>query len=205
MSDPFGLVPVSSVLSAVRWGWRRVNDKLERASEPRLTIHVADPADSAREPGLEWLHLVVRNDGGRRARETEPAREASARVVARGRSGTKALIWSNALEGRGPAGRIAVHRNAPEGVPLVLRSAHNGFIRAGIGLRPVQVRDNECYLTDNNFLTQGLAECILEAGDHVLEVTVQYGPAKLAPVTCFRLSVPPPDSPLRLHIAEIDC
>jgi hypothetical protein len=52
------------------------------------------------------------------------------------------LGWSNAGPDGKPARRVDIHRNIPQGLPLVLRSAPVGNIWG------TNVAPNVCYLTD---------------------------------------------------------
>ena len=167
-----------------RWLWRQAIERPGYADTPRLVLRIASPPNQAREPWLEWLHLEVANVGLARARKTRAAVNVLAQARVSGIQRSWALMWSNAGPNGQPARRVKIHRNFDQGLPLELRSAVDATIFR------TRVAANLCYLTDENLLTQGLAECPLEVGDHFIEVTVQHGDAEVLPTVRYRARRP---------------
>jgi hypothetical protein len=191
-------LPFGSLASPVgRWLWRQAVERAGFGDRPALVIRVANPPNQAREPWLDWLHLEVANVGLRRAARTHAAKDVHAQARLSGEHRVYALMWSNAGPNGSPARRVEIHRNYDQGLPLVLRSEVDATIWG------TKVLANICYLTDENFLSQRLAECPLPDGDTFIEVTVQYGDAELLPTMRYRLVVPPPETHLRLTIQEV--
>jgi len=177
--------------------WAEIGD------DPRLVVRLEHPVDKARGPNLEWLHLTVVNEGLRRASRTRTAREVHATVTIRGRPGRYRLLWSNVGAFGQSLPRVDIARNIGQDLPIALRAAHMP------GLQPLILgtlaEAGVCYLTEANFLTQHSAEVPLPPGIHELEVSLQYGDGEVPKPACFRLTIPPPEVPLRLSLTEIDC
>ena len=56
-----------------------------------------------------------------------------------------------------------------------------------------------CDLTDEDLLTEGLAECPLAVGDHFIEIMVHDGDADGLPTVCQRSLGPERRRPRELH------
>lgn len=152
------------------------------SSTPRLSISVADPADTPQQLWVEaWPHLEVRNVGQGRAQRTVPARDVLASLVVRGKSGSLNLVWSSPGYAF-PQRARTVHRNHPERIPLVLRTKQDGAIFGS------PVRAGVCYITEEQLLTQRNPSHVLPPGTFVLDVVLEHEGAVAASGT-FELVV----------------